>query len=236
MILKTLIEYQNQLVKAEVEIEMIPGVPQIHFLGLPDRVIKESFFRIKSALKSTGFKFPVSSQVIVNIRPTSLKKSSTGLELAVALGILHLTGQKQFADDFTKAIIYGELQLDGGVIEPDNLKLYKPKMDGETIVTGLSKKETNHKNYEIVRWEKLSEDLYFETKTKKQNYQRPKIGLDSTYNTAEAELASNTLVEFDAHLRAVQALGQLEDALQRPFDALKTIEQGRDQQATTKQP
>lgn len=53
---------------------------------------------------------------------------------------------------------------------------------------------------------------------------------------AEAELASNTLVQFDAHLRAVQALGQLEDALQRPFDALKTIEQGRDQQATTKQP
>ncbi len=188
MILKTLIEHQNQLVKAEVEIEMIPGVPQIHFLGLPDRVIKESFFRIKSALKSTGFKFPVSSQVIVNIRPTSLKKSSTGLELAVALGILHLTGQKQFADDFTKAIIYGELQLDGGVIEPDNLKLYKPKMDGETIVTGLSKKETSHNNYEIIRWEKLNEDLYFETKIKKENYQRPKIGLDSTYNTNEAEL------------------------------------------------
>ncbi len=188
MILKTLIEHQNQLVKAEVEIEMIPGVPQIHFLGLPDRVIKESFFRIKSALKSSGFKFPVSSQVIVNIRPTSLKKSSTGLELAVALGILHLTGQKQFADDFTKAIIYGELQLDGGVIEPDNLKLYKPKMDGETIVTGLSKKETSYNNYEIIRWEKLNEDLYFETKILKQNYNRPKIGLKSTYNTAEAEL------------------------------------------------
>ncbi len=188
MILKTLIEHQNQLVKAEVEIEMIPGVPQIHFLGLPDRVIKESFFRIKSALKSTGFKFPVSSQVIVNIRPTSLKKSSTGLELAVALGILHLTGQKQFAEDFTKAIIYGELQLDGGVIEPDNLKLYKPKMDGETIVTGLSKKEVSHNKYEITRWEKLNEDLYFEIKTKKQNYNRPEIGLKSTYNTNEAEL------------------------------------------------
>ncbi len=188
MILKTLIEHQNQLVKAEVEIEMIPGVPQIHFLGLPDRVIKESFFRIKSALKSTGFKFPVSSQVIVNIRPTSLKKSSTGLELAVALGILHLTGQKQFAEDFTKAIIYGELQLDGGVIEPDNLKLYKPKMDGETIATGLSKKEVSHNKYEIIRWEKLNEDLYFEIKTKKQNYNRPEIGLKSTYNTNEAEL------------------------------------------------
>ena len=188
MILKTLIEHQNQLVKAEVEIEMIPGVPQIHFLGLPDRVIKESFFRIKSALKSAGFKFPVSSQVIVNIRPTSLKKSSSGLELAVALGILHLTGQKQFADDFKKSIIYGELQLDGGVIEPDNLKLYKAKTEGELIVTGLSKKEINYNSFEIIRWEKLNEDLYFETKTKKQNYQRSEIGLNSTYNKEEAEL------------------------------------------------
>lgn len=53
--------------------------------------------------------------------------------------------------------------------------------------------------------------------------------------SAEAELAANGLAEFDARLRAVQALGQLEDALQRPFDALKTIEQGRDLPATVKE-
>ena len=79
MTLQTLIENQNILVPAFVEIQMLPGIPQIHFLGLPDKVIKESFFRIKAALKSSGFKFPVSQQVIVNIRPSSLKKSSKGL-------------------------------------------------------------------------------------------------------------------------------------------------------------
>ena len=52
---------------------------------------------------------------------------------------------------------------------------------------------------------------------------------------AEAELSASALAEFDARLRAVQALGLLEDALQRPFSALKTIEQGRDLQATLKE-
>ena len=87
----TLIEHQHRLIKAEIEIELLPGIPQIHFLGLPDRSIKESFFRIKSALKSNGFKFPVNQQVIVNITPSHLKKSSKGLELAVAIGLLELT-------------------------------------------------------------------------------------------------------------------------------------------------
>lgn len=53
---------------------------------------------------------------------------------------------------------------------------------------------------------------------------------------AETELAAHGLAEFDARLRAVQALGQLEDALQRPFGALKTIEQGRELSGTSKQP
>jgi outer membrane protein, heavy metal efflux system len=53
---------------------------------------------------------------------------------------------------------------------------------------------------------------------------------------AEAELAANGLAMFDAHLRAVQALGQLEDAWQRPFGALRTIEQGRELSGTPKQP
>lgn len=53
---------------------------------------------------------------------------------------------------------------------------------------------------------------------------------------AEAELASNRLAEFEARLRAVQALGQLEDAVQRPFDGLKTIEMGRESLATRKKP
>ena len=135
----TLIEHQHRLIKAEIEIELLPGIPQIHFLGLPDRSIKESFFRIKSALKSNGFKFPVNQQVIVNITPSHLKKSSKGLELAVAIGLLELTKQREFAIDFTRTIVYGELELAGGIKMPSDLKNYlvsRRKSEEQTILTG----------------------------------------------------------------------------------------------------
>ncbi len=53
---------------------------------------------------------------------------------------------------------------------------------------------------------------------------------------AEAELASHQLATFDARLRALQALGQLEDALQRPFTSLQTIEHGRPDDAPRHRP
>lgn len=184
MILKTLIEQQNRLVPALVEIELIPGIPNIHFLGLPDKVIKESFFRIKAAMKSAGFKFPLSQQVIVNIRPSSLKKSSRGLELAVALGILHLTGQKELCEHTREHIIYGELDLNGGVREPEDLKAFK-NTGHEFILTGSSELDRpvfsrlTHLNSEVV----ISHSQDFKTELR-----RPEIGIKQKFSEEEAEL------------------------------------------------
>lgn len=141
----SLIEYQHRLIKAEIEIQLLPGIPQIHFLGQADKQIKESFFRIKSALKSSGFKFPINQQVIVNITPTHLRKSSKGLELAVAVGILHLTGQKDFALDFTQTIVYGELELSGQIRAPEDLLQFARSLipsDQNFILTGFFSNST----------------------------------------------------------------------------------------------
>lgn len=184
MILKTLIENQNRLVPAIVEIELIPGIPQIHFLGLPDKVIKESFFRIKAAMKSSGFKFPLSQQVIVNIRPSSLKKSSLGLELAVALGILHLTGQKVLCEETQKHLIYGELDLNGGVREPEDLKYFK-NMNNDLVLTGNVLTES----HEFSRLMDLnSEVMISRNQHSKTILRRPEIGLKQNFSEEEAEL------------------------------------------------
>lgn len=124
MRIKTLIEHKNQLQIADVELALLPGIPNIHFLGLPDQSIKESFFRIKSALKACGFKFPGNQQVIVNIHPSQLRKSSQGLELAVAMGILALTGQKNILQKLNQPIVYGEIGLNGEVFCPQNLSQF----------------------------------------------------------------------------------------------------------------
>lgn len=136
----SLIEHQHRLIKAEIEIELMAGIPQIHFLGLADKQIKESFFRIKSALKSSGYKFPINQQVIVNISPTHLRKSSKGLELAVAVGLLHLTGQKDFVVDYANTIIYGELELSGQIKAPPDLIKFVGSLlpsDQNFILTGI---------------------------------------------------------------------------------------------------
>jgi magnesium chelatase family protein len=151
MRLFTLIENQKKLEKAEVEIQMIPGIPQIHFLGLPDQAIKESFLRIKSAMKVCGFRFPTAQQIIVNIKPSYLKKSSKGLELAVVLGILHMTGQKVMAARAMRSIIYGELSLNGEVMEPLDLIQYINLNQTENILSGKDNVNQTHTEFRIFR-------------------------------------------------------------------------------------
>ena len=185
MKLFTLIEHQNQLEKAEVEIELIPGIPQIHFLGLPDKLIKESFFRIKSAFKSCGYKFPQSQQVIVNIKPNHLKKTSKGLELAVALGLLIKTQQKQIPDFILKSIIYGELELNGQVQAPSDIHQFLAKFPNQTVLTGMS--EVN--SQALYRIEKINSDIFeFQLEEDHSWWERPREGLDSHFNEDEAEL------------------------------------------------
>lgn len=185
MKLYTLIENQYKLEKAEVEIELIPGIPQIHFLGLPDKAIKESFFRIKSALKHCGYKFPISQQVIVNIKPSHLKKSSKGLELAVALGILIKTGQKEISDDIQKSVIYGELGLDGAIHEPKDLAQFAKIHPNEKILTG----SLDAKSQVQYRLQKMDFEIDFIQNEKPAKLlQRPKLIDAKKFSKAEAEL------------------------------------------------
>lgn len=180
MKLKTLIQNCNRLEVAEIEIEFIPGIPQIHFLGLPDRIIKESFYRIKSALKSSGYKFPLTSQMIVNIKPNHLRKSSRGLEFAVALGILLKTEQIDSSRIENDWVLYGELGLDGNVYEPSDLKQSESYLKDIAILTGQGHESS------CFRLENLKDIEINFTKGQK-IFERPVAGLNRYYTKEEAE-------------------------------------------------
>lgn len=184
MKLKSLIQNGPRLEIAEVEIEFIPGIPQIHFLGLPDRIIKESFYRIKSALKSSGYKFPLTQQMIVNIKPSHLRKSSRGVELAVALGILLKSKQIHAGKIDLNWILYGELGLDGGVYEPTDLKTQFLKPKAENILTGWSKDDSSvyHRILELKDLE-----VIYPNESKGDYFQRPVEELEKKFSTTEAE-------------------------------------------------
>jgi len=116
----SLIQNSDGFSKVEVEVRLWPGLPEIKISGLPDQHLKEASLRIKSALKAQGFSFPIARQILVNLRPAHIKKSSQGLELAIAAAYLWESGQAPLPKFSDQAWIYGGLNLSGTLSELEN--------------------------------------------------------------------------------------------------------------------
>ena len=140
MKVQSFISEKGQLVPVEVELTLWPGLPGIQFLGLPDQHLKESALRIKSAIRQQGFEFPKARQILVNLRPSYLKKNSRGIELAVAAAYLWETKQLPRPLRDQNFFVYGELNLSGEVFEPEDL-LPQPTLRDRVILTGASSLE-----------------------------------------------------------------------------------------------
>jgi magnesium chelatase family protein len=93
------------------EIGLTPSLPLIVIVGLPDKAVQESRERIKTAIKQSGYDFPV-GKVIINLTPADLVKSGSSLDLPMALGILCLTHFVKHPPN-DKTLFVGELSLDG---------------------------------------------------------------------------------------------------------------------------
>lgn len=136
---------QNQaLVPVEVEVILMPGLSQIQFLGLADQAIKESTDRIKSALRNQGYEFPAHQKVIVNLRPNTVKKTSEGIDLAVAALILWETGQAALPYDIESTYLYGELNLQGEVFEPRDFDFIPDLAPNSKVITGKCPNHSIH--------------------------------------------------------------------------------------------
>lgn len=113
----TLLGYQSQLVKTEVDI--LPGLMGVQIVGLGDNSVKEAKTRVRSAILNSGFEFPVKS-VIVNLAPNEIPKEGGLTELSIALGILIATEQLP-EGFFADKLILGGLSLDGSLQKPKGL-------------------------------------------------------------------------------------------------------------------
>ena len=122
----------SELERVVVELTLAPGLPQFHFIGLPDTALRESALRIRTAIREQGFMLPQAQQILVNLTPTHLRKSSQGLDLAIAAALLWETEQVPLPDD-DLPIVYGELTLRGEVAAPSDID----EIEGfERVITG----------------------------------------------------------------------------------------------------
>ncbi|MEO6148593.1 MAG: magnesium chelatase domain-containing protein, partial [Mucilaginibacter sp.] len=104
--------YGIEAITITVEVNIAAGT-KYFVVGLPDIAIKESYFRIESALKNCGFKMP-RQQVVVNMAPADIRKEGSSYDLTIATGVLAASGQIK-TEELEKYLIMGELSLDGGL-------------------------------------------------------------------------------------------------------------------------
>ncbi len=99
-----------QPIKIEVEVDGNRGVPTLLIIGLPTKTVAEAKQRITAALINCGIRIR-SKRTIVNLAPADIKKTGSGFELAIAVGLLKMYGEVTCQTDDT--IFFGELSLDG---------------------------------------------------------------------------------------------------------------------------
>ncbi|HEX5614802.1 MAG TPA: YifB family Mg chelatase-like AAA ATPase [Acidimicrobiia bacterium] len=107
----TLLGIDGQVVTVEVHVSK--GLPGFSVVGLPDAAGRESRERVRAALLSSGLSWPL-QRITVNLAPAGVRKSGSGLELAVAAALLGADDQLP-AGTLDGLALLGELALDGSV-------------------------------------------------------------------------------------------------------------------------
>lgn len=102
-------------VMVRVEVDVSQGLPGFLMVGYLGSEVKEAGERVRVALKNVGISLPP-MRITVNLSPADIRKSGTGYDLPVAVGILQALGhvEESLAAD---VMVAGELSLDGKVKE-----------------------------------------------------------------------------------------------------------------------
>lgn len=101
---------QSYMVGIEADVSM--GKSKFDVVGLPDLAVNESRERVRSAMRNSGFDFPV-IHITVNLAPADIRKEGPIYDLPILIALLSATGQlsKQPSD----IAFIGELSLGGEV-------------------------------------------------------------------------------------------------------------------------
>lgn len=96
-----------------VEVHVASGLPSFSLVGLPDAACREARDRVRAALASVGVTWGP-RRVTVNLAPSDVRKSGTGLDLPIAVGML-VASEKIDQNAVDDIAFIGEVGLDGSV-------------------------------------------------------------------------------------------------------------------------
>ncbi|NQZ02681.1 MAG: ATP-binding protein, partial [Bdellovibrionales bacterium] len=187
MKIQSLMNQNGEWRPLEVEVSLRKGIAGIKFLGLPDALAKESVERLKPAFAKLGLAWPNSQIVTINLRPTHLKKSSKGLDLPIALGILAEMGSLPDQVIDSGKYYYGEIDLDGQLHVPEDLPRFLPLNQNTEVVTGQGSSAQHCVTERWVNLKGFDNPKCEAAKSVSASFQRPEFG-DYEFSEKTAKL------------------------------------------------
>ncbi len=119
-----------------VEVHVGVGLPGLTIVGLPDAACREARDRVRAAVMAAGVAWP-SKKITINLAPSGTRKMGSGLDLAMAMGVLvangDLTGEQAHGLGFL-----GELGLDGTVRAVPGIVPLVDAVECEAVVVPVS--------------------------------------------------------------------------------------------------
>ncbi|MCP3733548.1 YifB family Mg chelatase-like AAA ATPase [Sphingomonas sp. RP10(2022)] len=97
----------------EVQVQLIPGLPAFHVVGLGDKAVAESRERVRAAISAMGLALPP-KRIVVNLSPADLPKEGSHFDLPIALALLGAMGVID-VEGLADYVVVGELGLDGRI-------------------------------------------------------------------------------------------------------------------------
>src|ERR1041385_6598206 len=97
----------------DVQVQVSPGLPAFHVVGLADKAVSEARERLPSARIAWGLGLPA-RRITVNLAPADLPKEGSHYDLPIALGLMGAIGAIPH-DALSGFTVIGELALDGSI-------------------------------------------------------------------------------------------------------------------------
>lgn len=97
----------------QVEADLSDGLPGLQLIGDLSAEVRESGYRIRTALQNSGVSLPP-RKIVINLAPADIHKRGATFDLPIAVAIAAIT-QKIPSNCFENCLILGEVGLDGSI-------------------------------------------------------------------------------------------------------------------------
>src|SRR5206468_6039577 len=102
-----------EAIPVDVQVQVAPGLPKFHIVGLPDKAVSEARERVRAALHASGLALP-NKRITINLAPADLPKEGSHYDLPIALALMAALGALP-GDQLGDFVAIGELSLDGTI-------------------------------------------------------------------------------------------------------------------------